>query len=54
MAGTLMQYISWKKSSGAFVHGFRYLVRSLIRMETDNLKKNIMIVNLKKILMNNT
>ena len=48
MAGTLMQYISWKKSSGAFVHGFRYLVRSLIRMETDNLKKNI--INSKDIL----
>jgi thioredoxin reductase len=41
MAGTLMQYISWKKSSGAFVHGFRYLIRSLVRMETDNLKKYI-------------
>ena len=41
MAGTLMQYISWKKSSGAFVHGFRYLVRCLLRMETDNLKKYI-------------
>jgi len=41
IAGTLMQYISYKKSSGAFIHGFRYLIRSLIRMETDNLKKYV-------------
>ena len=50
VAGTLMQYISWKKSSGAFVHGFRYLVRCLLRMETNNLKKHTL--NSKDMLVN--
>lgn len=36
-AGVLAQHISYKKSSGAFIHGFRYLIRSMIRMQTNNL-----------------
>src|SRR5215467_4827838 len=31
-AGTLMQVRDYKKSTGAFIHGFRYCVRSLHRM----------------------
>lgn len=37
-AGTLMQYISYKKSSGAFIHGFRHLIESMIRLDTNNLR----------------
>ena len=40
-AGVLSQYISYKKSSGAFIHGFRYLVRSMINIQTNNLKTTI-------------
>lgn len=52
-AGTLMQHISYKKSSAPFIHGFRYLIRTLIRMDTNNLKIKLINSNhelLKKIL----
>lgn len=35
-AGVLSQYISYYKSSGAFIHGFRYLIRSMLRIQTNN------------------
>lgn len=41
VAGSLMQYMGFKKSSSAFIHGFRYLIRTMVRLETNNLKKNI-------------
>lgn len=41
IAGTLMQYKDFKKSSSAFIHGFRYLIRTMVRLETHNLKKNV-------------
>ena len=50
MAGTLMQFMGYKKSSSAFVHGFRYLIRTMIRLETNNLEKSI--INTKKDLFN--
>jgi hypothetical protein len=34
-AGTLMQQRDFKKSTSAFIHGFRYCVRSLYRMLAD-------------------
>ena len=37
IAGTLMHGQDWKKSSGGFIHGFRYLVRTLHRqLEVDH------------------
>ena len=38
-AGVLSQEISYKKSSGAFIHGFRYLVKSMVNIDTNNLNK---------------
>ena len=37
--GRLMHYQDYKKSSGAFIHGFRYLIRSFVNIETNNLKQ---------------
>lgn len=37
-AGVLGQHISYRKSSGAFIHGFRYLIKSMINIQTNNLK----------------
>jgi len=36
-AGVLSQEISYKYGSAAFIHGFRYLVSSMIKIETNNL-----------------
>lgn len=36
-AGVLSQEISYKYGSAAFIHGFRYLVSSMIKIETKNL-----------------
>lgn len=36
-AGILSQEISYKKSSGPFIHGFRYLVKSMIKIDTNNI-----------------
>lgn len=41
-AGVLGQHISYKKSSGAFIHGFRYLIRSMIQIQTNNLSITIL------------
>ena len=38
-AGVLSQHIAYKKSSGAFIHGFRYLIRSMIDIETNSYRK---------------
>ncbi len=39
-AGVLSQHIAYKKSSGAFIHGFRYLIRTMINLQTNNLTIN--------------
>ena len=36
-AGILSQEISYKKSSGPFIHGFRYLTKSMIKIDTNNI-----------------
>ena len=36
-AGVLSQEISYKYGSAAFIHGFRYLISSMIKIETGNL-----------------
>ena len=36
-SGVMAQHISYKKSSSAFIHGFRYLIRSMIKIDTNNL-----------------
>jgi len=38
-AGVLSQEISYKKSSSAFIHGFRYLVKSMVKINTNNIQK---------------
>tara|TARA_B110000483_G_scaffold65319_1_gene81649 strand:- start:2627 stop:4351 length:1725 start_codon:yes stop_codon:yes gene_type:complete len=38
-AGVLSQEISYKKSSSAFVHGFRYLIKSMVKINTNNIEK---------------
>ena len=35
-----MHYQDYKKSSGAFIHGFRYLIRSFINIDTNNIVKH--------------
>ena len=35
-AGILSQEISYKKSSGPFIHGFRYLTKSMIKIDTNS------------------
>lgn len=42
-AGVLSQEISYKYGSAAFIHGFRYLISSMIKIETGNL--DIMYIN---------
>ena len=37
--GPLMHYQDYRKSSGAFIHGFRYLIKSFISLETNNINK---------------
>ena len=36
-----MQHINYRKSSAPFIHGFRYLIRSLIQIDTNNMMKKI-------------
>lgn len=38
-AGVISQEISYKKSSSAFIHGFRYLVKSMVKINTNNIQK---------------
>ena len=49
-AGVLGQEIAYKKSSGAFIHGFRYLIRSMIDIDTGHI--NITVINNKEQLYN--
>ena len=44
--GVLSQEISYKFGSAAFIHGFRYLTASMIKMDTNNL--NVKIINSKE------
>jgi hypothetical protein len=37
-AGVLSQEISYKFGSAAFIHGFRYLISTMIKLDTDNLE----------------
>lgn len=40
-AGVVAQDLSFKKSSGAFIHGFRYLIRTMIKMQTFNVDTSL-------------